>query len=301
MKTILITGSSGFVGSFLKKKLVKKYKVFGIDIVNDNFKDKNYMFFKYDISKEDFLKKLRKKKIDYIIHLSAISTDKIFKKNPYTSYKANINSVINLLNLASQTNVENFIFASSEWVYGNTNMNKKLYEQFPIDRAKNNSGYGISKLIGEDLIVNFYNNKIIKSYVILRFGIVFGPRVSPLGAVEGLLSEVKKDKKIFIFGSEKSARKYIYINDLIDGIEKVILKKNIGTFNLSHSKLHSMKSIVETANKIFNVNKKIIIQKKSKPVIRNVENLKFKKTFKWKPKYHLKNALIDIISKVNYL
>ena len=62
MKTILITGSSGFVGSFLKKKLVKKYKVFGIDIVNDNFKDKNYMFFKYDISKEDFLKKLRKKK-----------------------------------------------------------------------------------------------------------------------------------------------------------------------------------------------------------------------------------------------
>ena len=212
-----------------------------------------------------------------------------------------INSVINLLNLASQTNVENFIFASSEWVYGNTNMNKKLYEQFPIDRAKNNSGYGISKLIGEDLIVNFYNNKIIKSYVILRFGIVFGPRVSPLGAVEGLLSEVKKDKKIFIFGSEKSARKYIYINDLIDGIEKVILKKNIGTFNLSHSKLHSMKSIVETANKIFNVNKKIIIQKKSKPVIRNVENLKFKKTFKWKPKYHLKNSLIDIISKVNYL
>ena len=59
MKTILITGSSGFVGSFLKKKLVKKYKVFGIDIVNDNFKDTNYMFFKYDISKEDILKKLR--------------------------------------------------------------------------------------------------------------------------------------------------------------------------------------------------------------------------------------------------
>ena len=301
MKTVLLTGSSGFVGSYLKAKLVKKYKVYGVDIIDDNFKNKNYKFFKLDVSKNNLIKKLKKTNINYIIHLSAISSDNIFKKTPHDCFKANINSVINLIDIASQKKVENFIFASSEWVYGNNNFMKKLTENFQIDRSKNNSGYGISKLIGEDIILNFYNNKIIKSYVILRFGIVFGPRHKATGAVEGLLKEVKKDKKILISGSDKSGRKFIYIKDLISGIEKVINKKNSGIYNLSHTKLYSMKNIVDIANKIFKSNKKIIIKNKSRPVIRNVDNLKFRKTFNWEPKYKLKNALLDIIQKVNYL
>jgi nucleoside-diphosphate-sugar epimerase len=267
MKTVLLTGSSGFVGSYLKVKLVKKYKVYGVDIIDDNFKNKNYKFFKSDVSKNNLIKKLKKTNINYIIHLSAISSDNIFKKNPHDCFKANINSVINLIYIASQKKVENFIFASSEWVYGNNNFMKKLTENFQIDRSKNNSGYGISKLIGEDIILNFYNNKIIKSYVILRFGIVFGPRRKATGAVEGLLKEVKKDKRIIISGSDKSGRKFIYIKDLISGIEKVITKKKSGIYNLSHTKLYSMKNIVDIANKILKSNKKIIIKKDRKSVV----------------------------------
>ena len=209
--------------------------------------------------------------------------------------------MINLLNLASQKKVENFIFASSEWGYGNHNMMQKLNESFKIDRSKNFSGYGLSKLIGEDIIMNFYNNDIIKNYTILRFGIVFGPRKKPSSAVEGLLKEVKGDKMIIIGGSKKSARKFIYIDDLISGLEKVIKMKKKGIYNLSNDKLYTMQDIVKTANNIFKLDKKIFIKNKSKPVIRNMQNQKFKKTFQWKPKYNLRMSLKDIIKKVDYL
>jgi nucleoside-diphosphate-sugar epimerase len=301
MKKILITGANGFVGSFLKKKLCLKYKVYGVDIIKDNFKHKNYKFTNHDVSDSSLLKKFSKINIDQIVHLSAISTDKIFKDKPASSFSSNINSVINLLNLASLKKIENFTFASSEWAYGNQNMMKKLNEKFKIDRSKNLSGYGVSKLIGEDIIINFYNNNIIKNYTILRFGIVFGPRKKPSSAVEGLLKEVKKDKIIFIGGSKKSARKFIYIDDLISGLEKVIKKKRKGIYNLSNDKLYNMEDIVKTANNIFKLDKKIFIKNKSKPVIRNMQNQKFKKTFLWKPKYDLKLSIKDIIKKVDYL
>ena len=301
MKKILITGANGFVGSFLKKKLCLKYKVYGVDIIKDNFKHKNYKFTNHDVSDSSLLKKFSKINIDQIVHLSAISTDKIFKDKPASSFSSNINSVINLLNLASLKKIENFTFASSEWAYGNQNMMKKLNEKFKIDRSKNLSGYGVSKLIGEDIIINFYNNNIIKNYTILRFGIVFGPRKKPSSAVEGLLKEVKKDKIIFIGGSKKSARKFIYIDDLISGLEKVIKKKRKGIYNLSNDKLYNMEDIVKTANNIFKLDKKIFIKNKSKPVIRNMQNQKFKKTFLWKPKYDLKKFIKDIIKKVDYL
>ena len=301
MKKILITGANGFVGSFLKKKLCLKYKVYGVDIIKDNFKHKNYKFTNHDVSDSSLLKKFSKINIDQIVHLSAISTDKIFKDKPASSFSSNINSVINLLNLASLKKIENFTFASSEWAYGNQNMMKNLNEKFKIDRSKNLSGYGVSKLIGEDIIINFYNNNIIKNYTILRFGIVFGPRKKPSSAVEGLLKEVKKDKIIFIGGSKKSARKFIYIDDLISGLEKVIKKKRKGIYNLSNDKLYNMEDIVKTANNIFKLDKKIFIKNKSKPVIRNMQNQKFKKTFLWKPKYDLKLSIKDIIKKVDYL
>ena len=163
MKNIILTGACGFVGSFLKKELIKKnYFVIGVDKIKDNFSNPKYKFIKFNLDNANLDKKFNKIKIDFIIHLSAISTEKLFNLDPKKSFSSNIHSTLNLLDFASKKKVDNFIFASSEWIYGNDNGNKKLDENLIINRNKIISSYGISKLIGEDLIINFYKKVIDK-------------------------------------------------------------------------------------------------------------------------------------------
>ena len=155
--------------------------------------------------------------------------------------------------------------------------------------------------MGEDLIVNFYNNNKINNYTILRFGILFGPREKPSSAVEGLMMETKHDDVINISGSKKSGRTFIYMDDLITGLEKVIKKNITGIFNLCNDKLYTLEDIVKISNQLFGMKKKITVSNKSKPVTRYNSNLKFKKYFKWKPRYDLKKSLKVLISKVKYV
>jgi len=296
-KTILITGANGFVGSFLKKELTKNYFVIGLDIFNDSYKNKNYKFLKIDL-KKNFYFKLNKFKIDTIIHLAAISKDKLFKEDIKNSYENNIISTLNLIKFAQIKNITNFIFASSEWVYGDHNKNKLLTEDTYINRSKVKSGYGISKLICEDLIINSFNSNLIKNYVILRFGIIYGPRLQPASVVEGLIKEILKDDRIIINGSAKTSRKFIYINDLVNGIIKSINLKKPTILNLGHTDLVSIKQIIKIINNNLKFNKKYIIQNPSQPVIRNVSSNLAKNILKWTPKYNIQKGIAHIINKI---
>jgi len=296
-KNILITGSSGFVGSFLKKKLTKNNFVIGLDFIKDEYKNKNYKFFKVDIN-NDLTSKLNKFKIDTVIHLAAVSKDKLFKEDIKNSYENNIISTLNIIKFVQIKNISNFIFASSEWVYGDHNKNKLLNENTYINRSKVKSGYGISKLICEDLIINSFNSNLIKNYVILRFGIIYGPRPQPASVVEGLIKEILKDDKIIINGSAKTSRKFIYINDLVAGITKAIDLKKPVILNLGHTDLVSIKQIIKIINNNFRFNKKYTVQNPSEPVIRNVSNNLAKKILKWKPKYNIQKGIADIINKL---
>jgi len=296
-KTILITGASGFVGSFLKKELVKKNFVIGLDVFKDKYKNKNYKFLKIDLIK-NLYSKLNKFKVDIIIHLAAVSKDKLFKEDIKNSYENNIISTLNLLKFAQIKKITNFVFASSEWVYGDHNKNKLLTEDTYINRSKVKSGYGISKLICEDLIINSFNSNLIKNYVILRFGIIYGPRLQPASVVEGLIKEILKDDRIIINGSAKTSRKFIYINDLVNGIIKSINLKKPAILNLGHTNLVSIKQIIKIINNNLKFNKKYIIQNPSQPVIRNVSSNLAKNILKWKPKYNIQKGIADIINKI---
>jgi UDP-glucose 4-epimerase len=292
MEKILLTGSNGFVGSFLKKNLLKnnRYSIIGVDCNKNNFKHKNYTFYKLDLQSNDLLKKLSNHKIDYIIHLAAISTDRVFKEDLNNSFKNNINSTLNLLNLAEKKKIRNFIFASSEWVYGDNNKKKILNENFIINRAKLKSSYGLSKLICEDLIINSYNLQKINKYNILRFGIIYGPREKPGSVVEGLLKE-SLEGVVKINGSLATARKFIYIDDLVSGIVKSIKNKNTATFNLTNNKLNSLKDILSVIKT--NIRPNLIIKNinNSSPVIRNTTNAFIKKKLLWNPKISLSKGI----------
>jgi UDP-glucose 4-epimerase len=282
-KNIFITGANSFVGKrliyFLNKK--KNYNISGIDLLDAKNK-KN--IFKLDLRSKNLHKYIKKNST--IIHLAAVSRNSDFDKNISNSFDVNIVGTINLLNAANKQEAERFIFASSEWVYPESH-NTKFSENKKYEINKIKSKYGISKAIAEKLIVALSRAKY---NILLRFGIIYGPRQLNFSAVESLFSSVKNKNK-FKIRSYRTARRFIFIDDIVSAIEKSIFLNKTITLNITGNKLLSLKSIINVSKKILQKSPKIIEENPSKISIRNAINVNAKKILKWTPKYSLEKGL----------
>lgn len=283
---ILITGSSSFVGENLIKKFVdEKVKFVGIDNRKANFKSKK--IYKRDINDENIYKLIKKNST--IVHLAAISNVKDCEAKPMETLKANINGTINLINQGIKKKANHFIFASTEWVYPNYKKTFDENSKIKIDDLDNN--YSISKIIGEKLITNY--SKQIK-ITILRFGIIYSDRKSGGSAVESLVNSVKNNNIITI-GSKETSRRFVHIEDIIEGIYLSYKKQVPGIFNLAGDKDVSLNEIINISQNI--LKKKVTIKENNKHnvSIRKVSNQKAKKKLGWYPKIKIKEGIKKII------
>ncbi len=287
-KTILITGSESFVASFLIKRLKKKYNLIGIDY---NKKTKNTKF-QIDIKKS--LDKLKNIKVDYIIHLAAISNDNDAKKNPVNCFKTNVIGTLNLIEFANKKKIKNFIFASTQWVYDfNNKIKRKINDKTFINPFDLDTEYGLSKLISEvNIKQNFKKNNL--NSTILRFGIIYGPRLKNLSAFEGILFKLMMGNKIEI-GSKKTGRNFIHIEDICSAIEKSIPLRGLNTLNLEGDEYITLGNLISTASKI--LNKKITIIEKNPSNIskRKISNITSKRKLNWKLNYNLKKGISSLL------
>ena len=155
MKTILITGCAGFIGSSFIKSIIKKnIKIIGIDDLSSGYikslpKNKNFKFIKGDCGNKRILDKI-KNKIDIIIHLAGQSSGEKSFYDPINDIDKNLYSTIGLLEFYLKKKSKQFIFASSMSVYGS--LRKKVSEK---DSTNPISFYGLSKLSSEKYIKMF--------------------------------------------------------------------------------------------------------------------------------------------------
>lgn len=286
---IFITGIESFVGKYLKKVLKKKnYSVSGCDknkkmssTIRFNITDKN-------------LYKIIPNGCDCLIHLAAISTPKAFNRNLLNSFKVNVNGTLNVIQSAIKKNVKQIIFASTEWVYGE-NKNFNIKNEDSIISLKNiSSDYAFSKILGEK-IFEYYSDKINMNFTILRFGIIYGPRFSDqnLSAVESIINTMISDKKLII-GSKKTARRFIYITDLCEGIVKSIGLKGFKNFNLTGNKLINLGQIYKITSKIFHSKSNLSEKNKKNYNIRNISSQKFRDYTKWRTKVDIDEGIENI-------
>ena len=286
--TLVITGSSGFVGQKLVAAAVKsEYKVIGIDI--EKVETLECEQFKIDLANEDFYNLVPKNSV--IIHLASLSDDTSCKKNPLGAIEANLKATARVIDNANRLNSLQLIFASSEWVYPEKSEYCEQFETDSLDLANLNSLYAISKLTGESLI-----RTICKiPYSLLRFGIIYGPRKLPGSAVESIALKISQETNIEV-GSSKTSRSFIYIDDLIEGILKVIEIGNstagVIPINISGNKLYSLGEIVEIVNQF--LEKKVkITETGTIPSIRNPNIQRAREILGWEPK----TTLIDGVKK----
>ena len=268
---ILVTGVAGFIGYHLAKSLINaNYDLVGIDNLNSyydldlkkarltNLKKLNFSFYKIDICDQKKLENLfLKYNFDVIIHLAAQAGVRYSIENPQEYIQSNINGFFNILELSRCYNIKHLIFASSSSIYGE-NENLSFEESQITDSPKNL--YAASKKSNE-LISYSYANLFKLPCTGLRFFTVYGPWGRPDMAYFKFVKNIYDGKPIEIFGQGKMYRDITYIDDIIEGILKILNngppflhEKNVKTlnktpweiYNLGNNKSVSLEKFVNT-------------------------------------------------------
>tara|TARA_Y100000389_G_C17412910_1_gene491997 strand:- start:284 stop:1237 length:954 start_codon:yes stop_codon:yes gene_type:complete len=276
MNKVLVTGSAGFIGYHLCKKLLdKKFIVYGIDNLNDYYskklknkrnlelkKYKNFKFYKLDLKQKKIVKIFNKKQIDFIFHLSAQPGVRFSITDPQKYIDDNIVAFSNILEICKKNKPKTFYFASSSSVYGDVN-------KFPIketNKLNPKNVYGLTKKFNEEL-AKFYSEIYKIPMIGLRFFTVYGPWGRPDMLTLKLLENIKKKKTFFVNNFGKHQRDFTYIDDVIEILFE-LLKNHKQTdkfdyFNISSNKpIDLMKAInYLVSKKKYKKLKKITLQK----------------------------------------
>ncbi len=234
MKTVIVTGGLGFIGSNLIKILSKRgYLIINIDKVSysSNFKNidqniKNYKFYRQDINNKTFIKNILKKyKPSTIYNLAAETHVDRSIDQPKTFIDNNILGVFNLLeSIRDYKKKIKFIHISTDEVYGDV---KKKHKSKEIDSYNPSSPYSASKASGDLLIKSYIRTYKIPA-IITNCCNNFGPNQYPEKLVPTIIYNILNHKPIPIYGKGKNVREWIYVEDHCNALIKVAEKGLVG-------------------------------------------------------------------------
>ena len=232
---IFITGSSGFIGFHLSKKLLSKgHYVCGFDSMNNYYdvkikknrfkilsKYKNFLFTKGNLENQKVLtNSISKFKPEIIIHLAAQAGVRYSIEKPRVYLDSNITGTYNIIELAKKVKVKHLLIASSSSVYG---ANKELPFK-EIDKTETQlSIYSATKKSTES-IAHSYSNIWKIPITMMRIFTVYGPWGRPDMALFKFTKGIIGKKKIDIYNKGKMYRDFTYIDDIVDGINALINK-----------------------------------------------------------------------------
>ena len=232
---VFVTGSSGFIGFHLSKKLLEKgYSVKGFDSMNKYYdvkikkarlkilkKYKKFSFTKNKLENKKILTdSILRFKPTIIIHLAAQAGVRYSIENPKAYMDSNITGTYNIIELAKKINIKHLLIASSSSVYG---ANKKL-PFTEIDKTETQlSIYAATKKSTES-IAHSYSNIWRIPITMLRFFTVYGPWGRPDMALFKFTKGIINKKKIDIYNNGKMYRDFTFIDDIVNGITALINK-----------------------------------------------------------------------------
>ncbi len=247
MKTILVTGCAGFIGSNFIYYYLKKYldrRIIGLDLLTyagnlDNLSNlgeeekKRFTFVKGDINNEELVSHLfNLYQIDCVINFAAESHVDRSIYNPQIFLKTNILGTQTLLNVAKNYwykngdwgNGKKFIQISTDEVYGSLGQSGYFTEETPLDP---HSPYSASKAAA-DLIVNAYYTTYKMPVCITRCSNNYGPYQFPEKLIPLIINNALNHQKLPVYGDGKQIRDWLYVEDHCNAIDLVLEKGEIG-------------------------------------------------------------------------
>src|SRR6056297_3876001 len=234
-KNVLVTGVAGFIGFHLAYRLLKDgYSVVGIDNLNPYYdvnlkKDRlkelepfsNFQFHGIDLSRLDALTALfKEKRFDVVVNLAAQAGVRYSLENPHAYVDANLVGFVNLLECCRHYSTKHLVFASSSSVYGaNTRMPFSVHDN--VDHPV--SLYAATKKSNE-LLAHTYSHLFGLPTTGLRFFTVYGPWGRPDMALFLFTKAILSKKPIQVFNYGNMQRDFTYIDDIIEGVHRVMKK-----------------------------------------------------------------------------
>ena len=274
---ILITGTAGFIGYHLAKKMLARGdEVVGLDNINDyydinlkygrlqeagieqekieynkiisSYRNDNYKFIKLNLEdRENIISLLKKEKFDQVCHLAAQAGVRYSLTNPYAYVDSNIVGFINILEGCRHHKVKHLCYASSSSVYG-------LNEKMPFSTKDNVdhpvSLYAASKKSNE-LMAHTYSYLYNLPTTGLRFFTVYGPWGRPDMALFIFTKNIIEGKEIEVFNQGNMKRDFTYVDDIVGGLIHVI--DNPPAENLSWQAIDSGPEESRAPYKIYNI------------------------------------------------
>lgn len=231
MKTYLITGGAGFIGSSLSERLIKEgNRVVAIDSfcdfynptikennVKELIKNSNFKLYRNDIRDRELVKKIfEENNIDIVMHLAAMAGVRPSIENPVLYQEVNCMGTQNILEEMKAHNVKNLVMASSSSVYGNCK-EVPFKENMIVDFAI--SPYAATKKANE-VMTHVYHKLFDMNVIMLRFFTVYGPKQRPDLAINKFTRLMFDGKSIPMYGDGSTSRDYTYVDDIVDGICK---------------------------------------------------------------------------------
>lgn len=236
---ILVTGAAGFIGFYLSKRLLAQgHEVIGLDNLNDYYdvglkrsrlailKDiSNFSFFKIDLQDKTALDDLFSvKRFDYVVNLAAQAGVRYSLTNPYAYLESNLTGFLNILEACRHHPAKHLIYASSSSVYGaNRKMPFSVHDNVDHPLAL----YAATKKSNE-LMAHAYSNLYQIPTTGLRFFTVYGPYGRPDMALFLFTKAILDGKSIDVFNYGKMRRDFTYVDDIVEGIVRLIPKPPIG-------------------------------------------------------------------------
>ncbi|UJB69830.1 NAD-dependent epimerase [Acaryochloris sp. 'Moss Beach'] len=230
---VLVTGAAGFIGYYVAQHLLKEgTQVYGIDNLNDYYAvdlkksrlaelepDQNFRFQELDISDRNAIAELfQTQSFDRVIHLAAQAGVRYSLDNPHAYVDSNLVGFVNILEGCRHSQISHLVYASSSSVYGT---NKKV--PFSIEDNVDHpvSLYAATKKSNE-LMAHSYSHLYQIPITGLRFFTVYGPWGRPDMAYFKFVDAIANNKSIDVYNHGKMQRDFTYIDDVVEGIIRVL-------------------------------------------------------------------------------
>ena len=303
--TILVTGGSGFIGNHLCRFLLSKgHKVICIDNnftgslknINDLLENPKFKFIKHDITKELFMDN----ELDEIYHLACPASPKAYQFNAIKTIKTNIMGTINVLGIAKKKNARILLTSTSE-VYGNPNESPQREEYWGnVNPIGIRSCYDEGKRVAETLMMDYHRQHKVDIRIARIFN-TYGPNMDPEDGrvISNFINQCLKNEDITIYGDGSQTRSFCYIDDMINGLVKLMETNNlIGPINLGNPDERTIKEIAELIKTLIPTSVSKLIFKPlpmDDPMIRKPDITKAKQLLGWSPSVKTEDGLLSTI------
>jgi dTDP-glucose 4,6-dehydratase len=304
MKTVLITGGAGFIGSHLCELFIAKgHKVICMDNlitgkmsnISHLLKDKDFKFVKHNISERIDIKG----SVHYVLNFASPASPIDYLKFPIQTLKVGSLGTHNTLGLAKAKKAK-YLLASTSEVYGDPLVNPQPEGYWGnVNSVGPRSVYDEAKRFSEAITMAYHRAHKVDTKIVRIFN-TYGERMREKDgrAIPNFISQALNDRPITVYGKGDQTRSFCYVSDLVDGIYRLLMSKENYPTNIGNPNEMTILKLAKDIIRLTGSSSKIIYKElpTDDPKVRRPNIAKAKKIIKWQPKIDLETGLTRTIN-----